>query len=107
MRKRYDRDLSKDALKSTYKKIQNKFSIPYKFMKFYNLTEDGWSSAFSICATTNISAPDSIHLATAKEAECDLLVTSDRFFCKNAIDFIPSCLPEKFEATLVDLGFKK
>ncbi len=110
MRMRANRDLSDNNLEKIFNQVKNKFFIPYDFIEFYDLTEDGWGRALGICATTNIFAPDSLHLATAIEAGCDLLVTSDEFFSKtiNELDtYVVSCLPEKFKDMLEELGFKE
>jgi len=105
MRMRYDKDLSEETLDNIFDQFENKFLIPYKSMNLFDLTDHGWEIAVGICSASNISAPDSIHLATALEAGCDLLVTSDESFRKNASIFTPACLPEKFKKTLKELEF--
>ena len=106
LRKRSEKDLPKNDLENIYNKLYNSFFISYKFVQFFWLTKIGWEKAIELCRKTNISAPDIIHLATAIEAGCDILVTSDEIFCKNAIKFIPSSLPENFREELKKLNFK-
>lgn len=105
LRHRHEKDLSEDALQNVYKKVYNKFFIQYKFVEFYWLTKEGWDKAIDICVNSNISAPDGIHIATALDAGCDILVTSDDSFKNNSGKYIPTCLPEKVNATLRDIGF--
>lgn len=106
MRMRNERDLSKSDLEKIFSEAEKKFFEIHKSVNYYNLDQDGWSDAFGTCIYTNISAPDSIHLATAMRAGCHLLVTSDKYFRKNADKYLPSCLPEKFEDRLKEIGFK-
>jgi len=106
LRHRHERDLSKDTLDNVYKKVYNNFFIQYKFVKFYWLTKSGWDEAIRICSESNISAQDCIHLATALEAGCDILVTSDKTFKKYSAEFIKTCLPEGVNKSLRELGFE-
>lgn len=103
LRKRDDKELSDRSLKIIYEKIKNQFFTPYKFVEFYWLTEEGIDRVIKICKESNISATDSIHLATALEVGCDLLVTSDINFCKKAENYIPTCLPENIIKKLKEL----
>jgi hypothetical protein len=40
------------------------------------------------------------------EAGCDLLITLDNFFKKEAAPFIKACLPEQTGEELIAMGFK-
>lgn len=104
LRMRNDRDLSSATLNKILEVVKNRFFKRYKIY-FYDLSPDGWSLALGLGSDSNISAPDCIHLATAMEAGCDLLITSDETFCNKAIDFMPTSLPEKFEDALKKIGF--
>lgn len=106
LRLRYEKDLSEETLQDVYNKVYNKFFIPYKFIQFFWLTKEGWDKAIEICANSNISTSDCIHVATALEAGCDILVTSDESFEKNASKFISTCLPENFIDGLRKLNFE-
>lgn len=105
LRQRYDKDLSLEILQDVYKKVKNKFLIPYKSVNFLMLTENGWNKATDICTNSNISAPDCIHVATALEAGCDIFVTSDGFLKKKSSEFIKACLSGDVNITLRELGF--
>ncbi len=91
LRKRNEKDLSNSEMEIIYKKMYDNFFERYKFVEFYWLTMEGWERAIELSRKTNISVNDMVHLATALEANCDFLVTNDRFFCKQASEFLPSC----------------
>ena len=106
LRKRYERDLSDSEMEKIYEKMYNNFFERYKFVEFYWLTIGGWEKAIEMSRKTNISSVDMIHLVTAYEANCDFLVTSDKFFCKQALKFIKACTPEKFKEYFALFGLK-
>lgn len=99
------KNLSLEDLKNTQDRIDTLFSENYPFVEFFWLEKAGWDRALDLKATTNISAPDCLHVATAIEAGCDVLVTLDNFLKKEAKVFIESCLPEQVNRTLQNLGF--
>lgn len=99
------KNLSPYDLKDIQESIDILFPENYPFVEFFSLERTGWDRALELKATTNISAPDSIHVATAIEAGCDVLITLDTFLKKEAEAFIISCLPEQTNKTLRDLGF--
>ena len=99
------KNLPPDELANTQEAIDTVFSESYPFVGFFWLEKIGWDRALELKASTNISVADCIHLATAIEAGCDLLVTLDTFFRKEAESFIKSCLPEQVNKTLQELGF--
>lgn len=83
LRTRYDKNLTKEDFEQIKEEIKN-FIEKHKFINFMPLSGDGWNQAASICSLSNISAADSLHLATALQTGCELLVTSDEVFIKNA-----------------------
>lgn len=99
------KDLSASDLSQTQQKIDTIFMTTYPFVEFFFLEKAGWDRALDLKATTNISAPDAIHLATAIEAGCDVLVTLDSFLIKEATNYIKTCLPEQTNKVLIELGF--
>ena len=99
------RNLSPYDLDTTQESIDILFSENYPFVKFFSLEKAGWDRALELKAATNISAPDSIHVATAIEGGCDVLVTLDTFLKKEVEAFIPCCLPEQTNKVLRDYGF--
>lgn len=99
------KNLSPEELMKTQDTIDVLFSESYPFVEFFWLEKIGWERALELKATTNISAADCIHFATAIEAGCDALVTLDSFLKKQAESFVKSCLPEQVTRTLCELGF--
>lgn len=100
------RNLSLHDLNTTQEVIDTLFSETYPFVEFFSLVDEpGWDSTLDLKATTNISAPDCLHVATAIEAGCDVLVTLDTFLKNEANAFIISCLPEEVNKVLRNLGF--
>lgn len=82
----------------------NTVSVRLPFIKFFNLSEDGWKIAQFISSHSNLSATDTLHLATAYIAHSNVLVTNDQDFIKygNEVlkkskrkDDIIICTPEK------------
>lgn len=99
------KDLSPSELTQTQEKIDTLFIRTYPFLEFFSLEEKGWDRALELKATTNISASDAIHLATALEAGCDIPVTLDTFLIKEASSFMKTCPPEQTNRILKELGF--
>ena len=99
--------LSVSDLKEIRKSITDLFTLKYAMVHFYHYGEITWDKALEIKASTNISAPDIIHLATDMEAGCDLLITLDNFFKKEAEPYIKTCLPEQAERVIRELGFER
>lgn len=105
LRIRRQRDLSKQLLDKISKRIEEKLRIAYSYIQYWELKVEGFDRAVELARGSNISAPDCIHLATALEVGCDILVTSDEFFMKEAKQYLPTSLPEGVEDELQNLGF--
>lgn len=105
MRNRTKRDLPKNELADIYKRIRDKLAALYDFIDYWELTPAGLDEAVKFAKESNISAPDCIHLATATEAGCDLLVTTDEFFREEAKQYLPTSLPKRVEKELRSLDF--
>lgn len=101
-----DKDLLPDELKARQEAIDVLFRETYKPVQFYALDKAGWDRAMDLCATTNITPADCIHLATAIEAGCDLLVTLDSFLKGQAQVHIPCCEPQGVKKKLTELKFQ-
>jgi len=99
------KNLSLSELKQIQGKIDALFTNTYPFVEFFALEEKGWDRALDLKATTNISAPDAIHLSTAIEAGCDVLVSLDAFLIKEASKYIRTCSPENTQSVIIELGF--
>ena len=105
LRIRHQRDLSKQVLQKISQKIGEKLRIAYSHIQYWELEVEGFDRAVELARESNISAPDCIHLATALEVGCDILVTSDNFFMKEAKQYVATSLPEGVEDELRNLGF--
>jgi predicted nucleic acid-binding protein len=100
------KDLTVDELKAVQKSI---LSFPFRKhenFRVYDFEKSTWDAALDIKSQSNVSAPDTIHLATAIDAGCDVLVTLDSFFLKEASAYIKTCQPEQVENLLQEMGFK-
>lgn len=106
LRIRRQRDLSEERLDKISSRIHDKLRISYGYIDYWELDSQGFDHAVELARTTNISAPDCIHLATALELGCDVLVTTDEFFMKEAKRFLRTSLPETIEEELRNLGFE-
>lgn len=106
---RYKR-LSDEVLKRMFSQMIRKFGVRYPFIQFYGLRDEGLDEAIRLCGTTNIDAPDCIHLATAKEVGCDLLVTTDDPFWQLVREIQPEYIrigkPQEVDKELRVMGFK-
>jgi hypothetical protein len=98
--------LSVSNLNEIKRSVDKLFAIECPNINQILYKKQTWNKAWKIKASTCISAPDVIHLATAMEAGCDMLVTLDNFFLKEAERYIPSCQPEQVEKILKEMGFK-
>jgi len=106
LRERYKRKLPETERKATEKKVKDFLDVRYPFIQYFQLTEEGFNRAIGLCASTNISAPDCLHLATALEARCDVLVTTDDLFLEEAKGYVETCEPEHIHDVLGQLGFE-
>ncbi|OGI27363.1 MAG: hypothetical protein A2359_04550 [Candidatus Moranbacteria bacterium RIFOXYB1_FULL_43_19] len=105
LRERRQKTLSDNDYKDLEEYLEN-IPIRLPFLTFFNLSEDGWRISQYIASHSVLSAVDTIHLATAYTAECNIVVTTDTGFIKhgNSIlsvseraDKIIVCLPEKVQ----------
>jgi len=97
-RGRDKRDLISEDLKNISKQVENLLQT-YSFVELVNIVEDGgWDLTKQVCELANLSAPDSIHLATAILSDCNFLITSDTFLIsegKKLIKFTNTDAEEK------------
>ncbi len=66
-----------------------------QFTLFY-LNDKGWEHAMELMSEINLNAGDAVHLATAIESECDVLLTKDHYFKQNAKEKIECMDPKEF-----------
>jgi len=106
LRERYARNLPQGERNSIEKKVRDFLDVRYPFIQYFHLAAEGFNRASGLCANTNMSAPDCLHLATALDAGCDVLITNDEHFLKEAKDYIEACKPEHVHKVLTGLGFQ-
>ena len=80
---RRTRDLGQKELEKSFKYIE-KFLNDHSFVELVGLDDDGWSLAIFVASHSNLHASDGIHLASAWQNDCDLVVTNDTSFIKEA-----------------------
>lgn len=112
-------DLKSDEFEKCYQYIQQ-FMDNYSFVEIRGLDNDGWSLAAVIATNCNLHATDVIHLATAWQADCDIIVTNDTFFIKEAARYLKKdrldsgestwsvlrvCEPKNCYSVLKDMGY--
>jgi len=106
LRDRYKRKLLETERKPIESKVRDFLDVRYPFIQYFHLTPEGFDRATGLCANTNISAPDCLHLATALEARCDVLITTDDHFLEESKEYIEACEPEHVHDLLIRLGFQ-
>jgi len=92
-------------LDEIYSELHDALETSYGFIAFQRPLAELWDQAEEFCADTNIAPADSIHLATAVGAQCDLLVTRDTDFLTIARQYIAAVAPERAPGALRELGF--
>ena len=120
LRLRQQKDISREDLKEAENVVKSFFD-EYKFIEFVNIEDvnleenEAWNLALKISSSSNLSAPDVIHLVTAWQSKCDIIITSDEFFIKEGNEILKKekvwnklrvCKPEDVKNTLSKLGFK-
>jgi len=71
----------------------------------YPLTQAMWDKAEDICAQTNIGATDALHLASALESGCNILVTTDGDFTRIANHYeIRAVRPSEVDLEIVKMS---
>jgi len=89
IRQRGNKDLNIYDFEELSNYISNKFFTTYSFIQPVNITRDeSWDLALYISRNSNMSASDIIHLVTAWESKCNILVTNDSQFIKSAAELL-------------------
>lgn len=88
--KRKRRDLDKKDLRKSEKYVSDFLSNYKKIVGLVDLTQDGWSLALSLGSGSNLNATDVLHLSTAWQNKCNIVVTRDEFFIKEASKILKS-----------------
>lgn len=82
--KRKRRDLNKEDLEKSSKYLNDFWEDYKKIVNLADLNQEGWGLALNLGANSNLNATDVLHLATAWQNKCNILVTRDEFFIKEA-----------------------
>ena len=77
-----ERRLPADSLTTVREEFLKGLAGVEDFVRWRPLDRRGWEEAMTLAMTTNIWAPDCIHVATALREGCHALVTSDGFLAK-------------------------
>lgn len=113
-RQRNQIDLTRKQLRETNDRFRAA-RRQYPFVRPVSLTEYGWRLALRIAATSNIFAPDAIHLAAAWQCRSNILLTTDDRFKKHGNSVLESqdldkdlkiCNPENTKRALAGMGFE-
>lgn len=96
--------LPKRELEQVRAELFDKLNSDFAFIEFRHPQRSTvWDKADDYCSDTCISAPDVIHLASAIELNCDILVTRDDDFREIADEFILTIFPEQIQNALKQL----
>lgn len=97
---RYQRDLDPRALGRIRARVYRATTNRFGFVKPLYLEEAGWELAIDLAARSNILAADCVHLATAMITGCDVLVTRDSNFRREASRYLVVALPDEAVAQI-------
>ncbi|MBA7478338.1 hypothetical protein ES707_13761 [subsurface metagenome] len=110
---RRNRNLGQKELEKSFQYIEQ-FQNNYSFIDLVGMSEDGWSLAIVVASNSNLLAADVIHLVSAWQEDCDLVVTDDNFFVSEAKTYLINegirdklrvCLPKDCYSVLADMGY--
>jgi len=87
----------------------------YPFIQIVPLDDTNWNFAMFVASDSNLQATDVIHLISALQCDCDVIVTRDEFFIKEARRYIKEdeqfwgklkiCRPESCCDMLRQMGY--
>ena len=105
-RRRRKRDtLSPQSLGRLSNQLYRKFVIEVQdFISWVTFDAKGWELALELAMTSNIRAPDCIHVATALAAGSNMIITSDEVLRDLAKQHIQAAKPPELLASLRRLG---
>jgi predicted nucleic acid-binding protein len=78
----WDRRLSRDRLAVVGNEFYRGLAQVQNFVRWRRLDRLGWEEAIRLAMTTNVWAPDCIHVATALRQGCNVFLTSDGSLAK-------------------------
>ena len=114
LRKRREMDLNINDFDKIGKRI-DKFLKKYEFIDFMHIDFDVWDDVKFIVENSNIHSSDALHLASAIQWDCCVLITHDQFFIKEAnrllkeegYDKLIVCDVNKVETSLKEISSKE
>ena len=83
LRKRREMDLNSNDFDKIGKRI-DKFLKKYEFINFMHIEFEVWNDVKHVVEHSNIHSSDALHLASAIQWGCHVLLTHDTFFIKEA-----------------------
>ena len=92
--------LSRAELNNVYQDLMQALDPLLDIVTFPEMTAGLLTQAENVCASTNIDAPDSLHLATALYYGSDMFVTSDTTLVRLARPYVIATTPEGFREAL-------
>jgi len=86
----------------------DRFFVEYNQITTVQLAQEGWNFAFAIARTTSIGPADILQLATALGEKCDVLISNDSYFSKEAKKFVSAnnFLLQILDSRQAELSFK-
>jgi predicted nucleic acid-binding protein len=104
----YNRDLDKDELKNvrdtTAEKMPSRDGRSLDLFTLYFLNDAGWFHAMELMSEINLGSGDAVHVATALESNCDILLTKDRHLIRSAREKMVCMAPAEFMKDLQKTG---
>ncbi len=89
--------LTRQELNEVYESLHAAMLTRLPAVTFPTFTEGLQNRAEDVCASTNLDAADSLHLATALHYGCDILITSDSDFVRLARPYVIATTPDGFD----------
>ena len=116
LRERNSPKLDINHFKQVDKYIKNAHALLEFVQTSDILDSEGWELALWLSSSSNLWATDVLHLATAWITNCNIIITSDREFIKEATRILKEedlwdkilriCEPDKVINNLKEMGFK-
>jgi len=110
---RRTRNLGNKGFEQAFKYV-DRFRRDHSFIQPVGLSDQAWSLAIVVASNSNLLASDVIHLVSAWQNDCDVVVTDDSFFIEEATKYLKNegiwdklrvCKPENCYSVLRELGF--
>jgi predicted nucleic acid-binding protein len=112
VRHRYPRDLDEAALRDSFKRIGERFVLPFIQTDSVSVMvpdNKSWDKTLGLLARTNLSVGDAIHVDAALGSDCNIFISNDDNLVKmlNESELILATNPSELETTLAEHGMRK